>query len=138
MSLTTPAPVADRPPVQREVTVSGRRDVGAYVELTLDAPDIAERAQPGQFVAFAVGGPLSANLLRRSIAIAGAADGAVTVVVAAHGPGSSWLAQRRSGRRRRRGRAAGPAVPAARPRRLGRCWWVVGTGRPPSSGWPRC
>jgi dihydroorotate dehydrogenase electron transfer subunit len=97
MSLTTPAPPAAQPPVQREVAVSGRRPVGAYVELTLDAPEIAERAEPGQFVAFAVGGPLSANLLRRSIAIAGAADGQVTVVVAAHGPGSTWLADRHPG-----------------------------------------
>jgi len=72
--------------------VSGRRPVGAYVELTLAAPEIAERTEPGQFVAFAVGGPTSAHLLRRSIAIAGAADGVVTVVVAPHGPGSTWLA----------------------------------------------
>jgi dihydroorotate dehydrogenase electron transfer subunit len=97
VSLTTPAPVADRPPVQRAVPVLDRREVGAYAELTFDAPEIAERAQPGQFVAFAVGGELSATLLRRSIAIAEAGDGRVTVVVAAHGPGSTWLAARRPG-----------------------------------------
>jgi NAD(P)H-flavin reductase len=90
--LTAPAPRAAHPPVQRVVEVSGRRPVGAYVELTLAAPEIAERTEPGQFVAFAVGGPTSAHLLRRSIAIAGAEDGAVTVVVAPHGPGSIWLA----------------------------------------------
>jgi NAD(P)H-flavin reductase len=90
--LTAPAPRAAHPPVQRVVAVSGRRPVGAYVELTLAAPEIAERTEPGQFVAFAVGGPTSAHLLRRSIAIAGAGDGAVTVVVAPHGPGSTWLA----------------------------------------------
>ncbi len=90
--LTSPAPRAAHPPVQRVVEVSGRRPVGAYVELTLAAPDIAERTEPGQFVAFAVGGPTSAHLLRRSIAVAGAGDGAVTVVVAPHGPGSTWLA----------------------------------------------
>ncbi len=90
--LTAPAPRAAHPPVQRVVQVAGRRPVGAYVELTLAAPDIAERTEPGQFVAFAVGGPTSAHLLRRSIAIAGAVDGAVTVVVAPHGPGSTWLA----------------------------------------------
>ena len=90
--LTTPAPRAAHPPVQRVVEVSGRRPLGAYVELTLAAPEIAERTEPGQFVAFAVGGPTSAHLLRRSNAIAGAADGAVTVVVAPHGPGSTWLA----------------------------------------------
>jgi dihydroorotate dehydrogenase electron transfer subunit len=95
--LTTPAPTAARPPVQRVVEVVGRRPVDAYVELTLAAPEIAERAEPGQFVAFAVGGPLSALLLRRSIAISGTGDGVVTVVVAAHGPGSTWLAGLRPG-----------------------------------------
>jgi dihydroorotate dehydrogenase electron transfer subunit len=95
--LTTPAPTAAQPPVQRVVEVVGRRPVNAYVELTLAAPEIAERAEPGQFVAFAVGGPLSALLLRRSIAISGTGDGVVTVVVAAHGPGSNWLAGLRPG-----------------------------------------
>ena len=94
---TTPAPTADQPPVQREVRVAGCRPMGAYVELTLEAPEIAERAQPGQFVAFAVGGPTSAMLLRRSIAIAGAAGSSVTVVVAPHGVGSTWLAARQVG-----------------------------------------
>ncbi|WP_156036203.1 dihydroorotate dehydrogenase electron transfer subunit [Blastococcus sp. URHD0036] len=95
--LTTPAPKAEQPPVQREVEVLSARPVGAYVELTLAAPDVAERAQPGQFVAFAVGGPMTANLLRRSIALAGTGPGTVTVVVAPHGPGSTWLAERRAG-----------------------------------------
>jgi NAD(P)H-flavin reductase len=95
--ITVPAPRAAHPPVQRVVAVRGRRSVNAYVELSLAAPEIAERAQPGQFVAFAVGGTLSAALLRRSIAIAGAGDGVVTVVVAPHGPGSTWLAGLREG-----------------------------------------
>jgi dihydroorotate dehydrogenase electron transfer subunit len=71
--------------------------VDAYVELSLAAPEIAERAEPGQFVAFAVGGETSALLLRRSIAISTADDGVVTVVVAAAGPGSTWLTERRPG-----------------------------------------
>ncbi|SEO95235.1 dihydroorotate dehydrogenase electron transfer subunit [Trujillonella endophytica] len=99
--LTEPAAPAAQPPVQREVAVLAARPVGAYVELTLAAPEIADRAQPGQFVAFAVGGPMTAHLLRRSIAIAGVdagpGAGTVTVVVAPHGPGSTWLAQRRVG-----------------------------------------
>jgi dihydroorotate dehydrogenase electron transfer subunit len=77
--------------VQREVEVVARRPVAAYVELTLAAPELAAAAAPGQFVAFAVGGPLSAALLRRSIAIAGVGEGTVTVVVAPHGAGSTWL-----------------------------------------------
>jgi len=95
--LTTPAPPAERPPVQREVRVAARRPVGAYVELSLEAPEIADRAQPGQFVAFAVGGATSAMLLRRSIAISGTADGLVTVVVAPHAAGSTWLTERQPG-----------------------------------------
>ncbi|SDF00327.1 dihydroorotate oxidase B, electron transfer subunit [Blastococcus fimeti] len=95
--LTTPAPVADSPPVQRTVEVVGARPVDAYVELRLAAREIAERAQPGQFVAFAVGGETSGLLLRRSIAISTVGDGVVTVVVSAAGPGSTWLTQRRPG-----------------------------------------
>jgi dihydroorotate dehydrogenase electron transfer subunit len=71
--------------------------VNAYTELRLAAPEIAAAAVPGQFVAFAIGGESSALLLRRSIAIAGTDDGTVTVVVAAHGPGSTWLAERQPG-----------------------------------------
>jgi dihydroorotate dehydrogenase electron transfer subunit len=97
--LTTPAPRAAHPPVQRVVEVIGRRPVNAYVELSFAAPEIAATAEPGQFVAFAIGGPTSALLLRRSIAISGTADGVVTVVVAAHGPGSTWLADRQPGER---------------------------------------
>ncbi len=95
--LTAPAPVAGQPPVQRTVEVVGARPVDAYVELRLAAPEIAERAQPGQFVAFAVGGETSGLLLRRSIAISTVGDGVVTVVVSAAGPGSTWLTERRPG-----------------------------------------
>jgi dihydroorotate dehydrogenase electron transfer subunit len=96
-ALTGAVPTAARPPVQRIVEVVGARPVDAYLELTLAAPEIAERAEPGQFVAFAVGGPTSALLLRRSIAISTADDGLVTVVVSAAGPGSTWLTERRPG-----------------------------------------
>ncbi len=96
-ALTSPAPPAEHAPVQRTVEVVGARQVDAYVELRLAAPEIAERAQPGQFVAFAVGGETSGLLLRRSIAISTAVDGVVTVVVSAAGPGSTWLTQRRPG-----------------------------------------
>jgi NAD(P)H-flavin reductase len=95
--LTVPAPRAGHAPVQRVVEVVGCRPVNAYVELRLAAPEIAERAEPGQFLAFAVGGAASAMLLRRSIAIAGVGDGAVTVVVAPHRAGSTWLADRQPG-----------------------------------------
>jgi dihydroorotate dehydrogenase electron transfer subunit len=77
--------------------VVGRRPVEAYVELRLAAPEIAARTEAGQFVAFAVGGETSGLLLRRSIAISTAADGVVTVVVSAAGPGSTWLTERQVG-----------------------------------------
>jgi dihydroorotate dehydrogenase electron transfer subunit len=90
--LTDPVPPARSAPVQRLAQLVSRRPVGAYVELALSAPDIAATAEPGQFVAFAVGGPTSALLLRRSIAISGVGGGRVQVVVSPHGPGSTWLA----------------------------------------------
>jgi dihydroorotate dehydrogenase electron transfer subunit len=97
--LTTPAPRPARSPVQTVAEVVGRRPVEAYVELRLAAPEIASRAQAGQFVAFAVGGETSGLLLRRSIAISTVADDVVTVVVSAAGPGSTWLTERQVGDR---------------------------------------
>ncbi len=72
------------------------RRVGAYQHLTFVAPGIAELARPGQFVALAVGGPTSANLLRRCFSIfqvspSGTYGGTVDIVVAAHGPGTTWI-----------------------------------------------
>jgi dihydroorotate dehydrogenase electron transfer subunit len=74
--------------VRTVAEVVGRRPVEAYVELRLAAPEIAERTEAGQFVAFAVGGETSGLLLRRAIAISTVADGAVT---------STWLTQRQVG-----------------------------------------
>ena len=90
------------------------RRVGAYHHLTFVAPGVAELAKPGQFVAVAVGGDTSANLLRRCFSIyrassvdkvssihnvssinqvspSGTHGGTVDVVVAARGPGTRWL-----------------------------------------------
>ena len=72
------------------------RRVGAYHQLTFAAPGVAEVAEPGQFVALAVGGDTSANLLRRCFSIhkvspGGPTGGAVDIVVAARGPGTRWL-----------------------------------------------
>jgi hypothetical protein len=55
--ITPPVPPARSAPVQVLAEVAFRRPVGAYVELGLSAPGIAATAEPGQFVAFAVGGP---------------------------------------------------------------------------------
>jgi len=100
-------------PTDRTPQVPGKliatRRVGDYHHLTFAAPGVAELARPGQFVALAVGGDTSANLLRRCFSIyrarpadtdssidapsPGGPDGAtVDVVLAARGPGTRWLA----------------------------------------------
>ena len=79
--------------VQVTGTVVANTAVGAYRHLSISAPGVAPLAEPGQFVALAVGGPTSANLLRRCFSIhrVNASRGTVEVVVAAHGPGTTWL-----------------------------------------------
>ncbi|QKE84945.1 dihydroorotate dehydrogenase electron transfer subunit [Arthrobacter sp. NEB 688] len=82
--------------VQVAGEVVANRRVGAYHHLTIVAPGVAELARPGQFVALAVGGPTSANLLRRCFSLhkvkaSGTYGGTLDVVVAAHGPGTQWL-----------------------------------------------
>ena len=72
------------------------RRAGAYHHLTVVSPGVAELAKPGQFVALAVGGGTSANLLRRCFSIhrakpSGTYGGTVDIVVAAHGAGTTWL-----------------------------------------------
>jgi dihydroorotate dehydrogenase electron transfer subunit len=83
--------------VQRTARVVEVAPAGAYTRLRLDAPEVAAAARPGQFVALAVGGSTSSLLLRRAIAIYRADDEGVQLVVAAHGPGTTWLAHRRPG-----------------------------------------
>jgi dihydroorotate dehydrogenase electron transfer subunit len=106
------APSPERFAQERSPQVTGElvasRRVGAYHHLTFVAPDVAELARPGQFVALAVGGDTSANLLRRCFSIhkvgsihevsptdtvspGGTDRGTVDVVVAARGPGTRWL-----------------------------------------------
>ena len=77
------------------------RRVGAYHHLTIVAPGLAEHARPGQFVALAVGGPTSANLLRRCFSIhraspSGTYGGTVDVVISPVGPGTEWLSRLRA------------------------------------------
>ncbi len=81
-------------PVQATCEVLDRRREGAYWVLSFAAKEIAERAQPGQFVSLAVQSP--GALLRRPFSIArvsqqGVAAGTVDVVFDAHGPGTEWL-----------------------------------------------
>lgn len=73
---------------------------GAYTRIAVHAPAIVDAARPGQFVAFAVGGPVSGLLLRRAFSIARIGPaGTIEVVVAPVGPGTRWLTQRVAGDR---------------------------------------
>jgi dihydroorotate dehydrogenase electron transfer subunit len=99
-----PAPPARPPapkPVQlREAQVLRVVRDGSYTRLAVHAPAIAEIARPGQFVAFAVGGPTSGLMLRRSFSIARVGPGGtIEVVVAPVGPGTRWLTARVAGDR---------------------------------------
>lgn len=73
------------------------RKLGAYHSLTLVAPEVAERARPGQFVSVAM--PEGrAFLLRRHFSIhqasrRGGWAGTLEFVFDPHGPGTQWLAE---------------------------------------------
>jgi len=85
-------------PVQvRAAKVVRVEPVGAYTRLVVDAPQLAGRARPGQFVALAVGEEPTSTLLRRAFSLHWARDGEVEIVVAAHGVGSTWVTRRRPG-----------------------------------------
>jgi dihydroorotate dehydrogenase electron transfer subunit len=86
----------------RDAEIFSVQRVGAYVQFTIVAPEIAARFQPGHFVAVAVGGPDTAMVLRRAIAIYDATPGeqfagTVSFVVAEHGPGTKWLVHQPAG-----------------------------------------
>ncbi len=88
-----------RSQVQVRGTVLNVRQVDAYYAMTVVAPGIAARFRPGQFVAVAVGGPETSMLLRRAFSIHGVRPdhgGTVEFVFAAVGPGTRWLAERRT------------------------------------------
>jgi dihydroorotate dehydrogenase electron transfer subunit len=73
--------------------------VDAYYAMTVAAPGIATRFRPGQFVAVAVGGPQTSMLLRRAFSVYEARPGqtgTVEFVFAVVGPGTRWLAERRT------------------------------------------
>jgi dihydroorotate dehydrogenase electron transfer subunit len=86
-------------PVQVRGEVLSLRRVGAYHQMTVVAPGIAEYARPGQFVAVAVGGEETAMLLRRAFSIydvseRGVYGGTVDFIFAVTGKGTAWLASR--------------------------------------------
>ena len=92
--------VEGRPDETMPVRVTGevlaRRREGEYWTVSFSAPELADRARPGQFVEIAVDAKYS--LLRRPFSIAkvskqGPAAGTVDVVFDAGGPGTEWLTQ---------------------------------------------
>jgi dihydroorotate dehydrogenase electron transfer subunit len=90
---------AETGPVQVRGTVLTVRRVDAYHAMTVVAPGIAARFRPGQFVALAVGGPVTSMLLRRAFSIYDVRPdhgGTVEFVFAATGAGTRWLAERRA------------------------------------------
>jgi dihydroorotate dehydrogenase electron transfer subunit len=95
-----PAPTGPRPVQLRQAQVLRVVRDGAYTRIAVHAPPIVDIARPGQFVAFAVGGPASGLLLRRAFSIARVGPaGTIEVVVAPVGPGTRWLTQRVAGDR---------------------------------------
>jgi dihydroorotate dehydrogenase electron transfer subunit len=76
------------------------KKVGAYFQLSMVAPGIAESARPGHFVALGVGGDETSMLLRRAFSIykteqRGVYGGTVDIVFSVNGKGTAWLAERR-------------------------------------------
>lgn len=84
---------------QIDAEVLATRKAGEYSVLTFAASEIAAAAKPGQFVTCSVGDPGTGLILRRAFSIHEAtsrgAQGTIDLVVAPHGPGTTWLAQRR-------------------------------------------
>lgn len=89
-------------PVHEIGEIFAVQQVGEYVQFTVVAPGVAAGSEPGHFVAVGVGGDNSAMLLRRAFALYGATVGGdfastIQFVVAANGPGTRWLVERRAG-----------------------------------------
>jgi dihydroorotate dehydrogenase electron transfer subunit len=86
--------------IRAQCEVLSTRTVGAYTSVTLVAPEIAERAKPGQFVEIAVPDGREI-LLRRPFSIhqasrRGGWAGMLEVVFDVVGPGTAWLAENRT------------------------------------------
>jgi dihydroorotate dehydrogenase electron transfer subunit len=103
------------------------RKFGGYHQLTLVAPDIAERARPGQFISVAMP-PDRAFVLRRHFSIhqasrRGGWAGTLELAFDPAGPGTGWLADAKAHQFLD---VIGPLGKAfAYPRRLGTCLLVA-------------
>ncbi len=76
--------------------LANERDVGAYFRLTLHAPEIARRIQPGQFVHIRIL-PMRDALLRRPFSVFQAAGDNVSILYKVVGKGTAVLSRMQAG-----------------------------------------
>ena len=86
----------NRSAAQLLATIVGNKKVGQYHQILISVGDLVSQCKPGNFVAISVGGPNSKMVLRRAFAISRTTTspqygGAIELIVAPHGNGSSWL-----------------------------------------------
>jgi dihydroorotate dehydrogenase electron transfer subunit len=86
----------NRNAAQLLATIVGNKKVGQYHQILISVGELVSQCKPGNFVAISVGGPNSKMVLRRAFAISRTTTspqfgGAIELIVAPHGNGSSWL-----------------------------------------------
>ena len=86
----------NRSAAQLLATIVGNKKVGQYHQILISVGDLVSQCKPGNFVAISVGGPNSKMILHRAFAISRTTTspqygGAIELIVAPHGNGSSWL-----------------------------------------------
>jgi len=86
----------NRSAAQLLATIVGNKKVGQYHQILISVGELVSHCKPGNFVAISVGGPNSRMVLRRAFAISRTTTspqygGAIELIVAPFGSGSSWL-----------------------------------------------
>ena len=86
----------NRSAAQLLAMIVGNKKVGQYHQILISVGELVSQCKPGNFVAISVGGPNSRMVLRRAFAISRTTTspqygGAIELIVAPHGNGSSWL-----------------------------------------------
>ena len=86
----------NRSAAQLLATIVGNKKVGQYHQILISVGELVSQCKPGNFVAISVGGPNSRMVLRRAFAISRTTTspqygGAIELIVAPFGNGSSWL-----------------------------------------------
>jgi dihydroorotate dehydrogenase electron transfer subunit len=86
----------NRNAAQLLATIVGNKKVGQYHQILISVGELVSQCKPGNFVAISVGGPNSKMVLRRAFAISRTTTspqfgGAIELIVAPHGNGSSWI-----------------------------------------------